>query len=111
MTKTLDAKLAELSPEHQARITARANELIAEELTMQDLRRAMSFTQEQLARTLQVKQGTVSKLENRSDLLLSTLQDYVRSMGGELQLVAEFPDRPPVILKGFSSVSPSESAK
>jgi len=43
-------------------------------------------------------QDTISRIERRSDLLLSTLRRYVQAMGGELDLVARFPNRPPVLL-------------
>lgn len=55
-----------------------------------------------MAKQLGIAQDSVSRLEKRSDLLLSTLRKTVEAMGGELSLVAEFPDRPPVVL----SVSP-----
>jgi hypothetical protein len=47
---------------------------------------------------LGVGQDTISRLEKRSDMLLSTLRHYVESMGGELNLVAQFPNRPPVVI-------------
>jgi hypothetical protein len=52
-------------------------------------------------------QDGVSRLEKRTDLLLSTLQDYVEALGGRLSLIAEFPDRNPVILSGFSEMAPA----
>ncbi|NDB15043.1 MAG: XRE family transcriptional regulator, partial [Betaproteobacteria bacterium] len=64
--------------------------------TLRDLRLAAQQTQEQLAATLGVGQDTISRLEKRSDMLLSTLRHYVESMGGKLELVAQFPNRPPV---------------
>lgn len=72
-------------------------------LTLQDLRKARALTQERVAEMLGIKQENVSRLEKRSDLLLSTLGDYVAAMGGRLRLVAEFPDRPPVALTGLGS--------
>ena len=41
---------------------------------------------------------TISRLEKRSDMLLSTLRHYVEGMGGRLELVAQFPDRPPMVI-------------
>ena len=92
----------ELSPERRKRIEARADELIVEEMTLQALRKARKRTQIQLAKKLGVTQDNVSRLEQRSDLLLSTLRKTVEAMGGRLSLVAEFPDRPAVILAGFA---------
>jgi DNA-binding XRE family transcriptional regulator len=94
----LDTMLKRVSPERRAKIEARASELIAEEMTLQDLRKARALTQMRLAELLSIKQESVSSLEKRSDLLLSTLRTYVEAMGGELTLVASFPDRPPVKL-------------
>ena len=99
MAVSLEDKLARLPGERRAKVDARAAELIAEEMTLRDLRRALDRTQVHLARELGVKQETVSRLEKRSDMLLSTLRGYVEAMGGELDLLATFPDRPPVRLK------------
>ena len=55
-----------------------------------------------MAKKLGVSQDSVSRLEQRTDLLLSTLRKAIRAMGGDLSLVAEFPDRKPVILSGIA---------
>jgi len=47
---------------------------------------------------LGVGQDTISRIERRSDMLLSTLRRYVEAMGGKLQLVAEFPNRPRMVI-------------
>lgn len=104
MAVSLEEKLARLPAERRAKVDARAAELIAEEMTLRDLRRALDRTQVHLARKLGVKQETVSRLEKRSDMLLSTLRGYVEAMGGELELMAKFPDRPPVRLKTLATV-------
>jgi DNA-binding XRE family transcriptional regulator len=96
MAKTLEEVLGAFTPEQRARVEARAQTLIAEALTLRDLRHARQLTQERLAELLGVEQENVSRLERRADLLLSTLASYVTAMGGTLRLVAEFPDRPPV---------------
>ncbi len=53
---------------------------------------------------LGISHDGVSRLEKRSDLLLSTLRKTVEAMGGNLSLVAEFPDREPVVLSGIADV-------
>jgi DNA-binding XRE family transcriptional regulator len=79
----------------------RAAELIAEELNLRELRRLRKLTQARLSKKLKIGQEGISRIEKRSDLYLSTLRSYVEGVGGELKLVASFPDRPPVILAGF----------
>ena len=95
MAKKLDDVLATRPQDRQQRIEARAMELA----TLKDLRQAAQQTQEQLAATLGVRQDTISRLEKRSDMLLSTLRHYIESMGGKLELVAQFPNRPPVVIE------------
>lgn len=101
-TIPLSEMKAQLSPEDRARVDVRAAQLIAEEQTLQDLRKAMGFTQVHMAETLKIGQNNVSRIEKRSDLLISTLRGFIEAMGGHLHLVAEFPDRPPVSLKTLS---------
>ncbi len=95
MARKLDEVMAALPKERQQRVEARAMELA----TLKDLRQASQQTQEQLAAVLGVRQDTISRLEKRSDMLLSTLRHYVESMGGKLELVAQFPNRPPVVIE------------
>ena len=101
--KTINQKMKSLSAGRRKKIEARALALIAEEMTLQDLRGARKITQVRLAKTLGISQDGVSRLEKRSDLLLSTLRKSVEAMGGNLSLVAEFPDREPVILSGIAT--------
>ena len=96
----------ELSPARRKKVAARAAQLIAEEMTLQELRRARKLTQVRMAKELGISQDGISKLEKRSDLLLSTLRRTVEAMGGSLSLVAEFPDRGPVVLSGISEDGP-----
>jgi len=96
MTVTLEQFMADFTPGERAKVEARAAELIEAELTLRDLRQARRLTQERVAELMGVEQESVSRLERRADLLLSTLSDYVAAMGGKLRLIAEFPDRRPV---------------
>ena len=102
---TLNELLNQLPPERRAKVEVRAAELIAEEMTLQDLRKARVLTQERMAQLLGINQDSVSRLEHRSDLLLSTLRTYIAALGGRLELIVQFPDRPPVALAGFSNES------
>ena len=94
MAKNLNDVLAALPPKRRAKVEQRAGELA----TLKDLRLAVAHTQQDLAASLGVGQDTISRIEHRSDLLLSTLRRYIQAMGGELDLVARFPNRPPVLL-------------
>ena len=94
--------IAGLDPERRRKIEERAAELIAEEMTLRELRRARELTQASVARELGISQDAISRLEQRSDLLLSTLRRTVKAMGGSLSLIARFPDRPPVELSGIA---------
>jgi transcriptional regulator with XRE-family HTH domain len=94
MTRTLNQVLATLPVKRRAKIERRASELA----TLKDLRQAVERTQEEIAVCLGVGQDTISRIERRSDMLLSTLRRYVEAMGGKLELVAEFPDRPRMVI-------------
>src|SRR5713226_5183591 len=98
MAVSLEEVMNKFTPEQRARVEARAQELIEEELTLRDLRQAEHLTQERLAELMGVEQENVSRLERRADLLLSTLSSYVAAMGGKLRLIAEFPNREPVAI-------------
>jgi len=102
MAVNVNDKIKKLSPDHRKKVEARAAELIAEEMTLRELRRARKLTQVRMAKALGINQDSVSRLEKRSDLLLSTLRKTVEAMGGNLSLVAKFPDRAPVVLSGIA---------
>jgi len=105
MPRTLSEVVASLPVEERTKIDARAAELIAEEMSLRELRVAIGKTQTAVARKLHVGQEAVSKIEKRSDVFISTLRGYLRAMGGDLVLIAQFPDRPPVSLEGLGVVS------
>jgi len=94
-----DEVMASLAPERRARIEARAQELIEEEMTLRDLRTVHRLTQSKLAELLGVEQDSISRMERRADMLLSTMSGYVEAMGGKLRLVAEFPNRQPYTVR------------
>ncbi len=102
MPTNADDIIRKLCPAQRKKIEARAAALIAEEMTLRELRRARKLTQVRMAKALGVTQDSVSRLEKRSDLLLSTLRKTVEALGGSLSLVAEFPDRGPVVLSGIA---------
>ena len=95
MARNLEQILDALPTERRAVVDNRAAELA----TLKDLRQAMQKTQVDLAAALHVGQDSISRLEKRSDMLLSTLRGYIEAMGGKLEIVARFPNRPPVTIE------------
>jgi transcriptional regulator with XRE-family HTH domain len=107
MSRNVNEIIRKLSPAQRKKVEARAAQLIAEEMTLRQLRQARKLTQQKIAKSLCIGQEGVSKIERRSDLLISTLRYYVEAMGGNLSLVAEFPDREPVVLSGITEEEPN----
>lgn len=88
-----------MSPEREERISQRAQMLIEEEMTLRELRKVQQLTQESMAKLLGIEQDSVSRMERRTDMLLSTMSSFVTAMGGSLRLIAEFPNRRPVAIR------------
>ncbi len=105
MVKTLNEKLNAVSKKRRSVIQKRANQLISDEVTLRDLRLASHKTQQDLSIALHITQDGVSRLEKRSDVLLSTLNKYISALGGTLRITAEFPNRPSIIIRGISDIS------
>lgn len=104
MARTLDEVIGALPPDQQRDIETKAARLIEREMTLRDLRKAHELTQTRMAEALHISQDGVSRIEKRSDFLLSTLRSYVEAMGGQLRLIAEFPGREPVTIAGLDSL-------
>jgi transcriptional regulator with XRE-family HTH domain len=100
-----------LSPAEREKVEDRATEIIAEEMSLRDLRKARKLTQARVAKALGITQDSVSRLEKRSDLLVSTLRKTVRALGGDLRIIAEFLDRAPVLLAELSSDDPPRKSR
>jgi len=100
-TKPRRADMASAShmPEENSEMTAPAAINAIKVATLKDLRKATRHTQEDLAVALGVGQGTISRIEKRNDMLVSTLQHYIESAGGTLQILATFPNRPPLVIE------------
>ncbi len=107
MAKKLDDVMAALPASRRAKIERRTQELAS----LKDLWQAVEKTQEDLAEVLGVGQDTISRLEQRSDMLLSTLRRYVEGMGGKLELVAQFPNRPPVVIDHLAMDKPARTVR
>ena len=102
MTKKFTELRAKLSPERQARVRERTQEML-KEMPLQELRQARKLSQEAIATVLGAKQASISKLEHRTDLYVSTLRSYIEAMGGTLEIVAQFPDGE-VRIKQFTDI-------
>ena len=98
----------EFTPERRRHIDAMKRELLAE-MPLHELRRAREMTQRDLARTLKVNQPAVSKLEQRTDVYVSSLRSYIEAVGGRLKIVAEFPEGE-VAITNFSEMGEGEEA-
>ena len=105
MPRNVNDIIRKLSPAQRKKVEARTAQLIAEEVTLRQLRQACKLTQQKVARSLRIGQEGVSKIERRGDLLISTLRQYVQAMGGQLSLVVAFPDREPLILSGIAEIA------
>lgn len=92
MAKKFADLRAQMAPESQARAAAKAQAMLAE-MPLHELRQARGLSQKMLAEMLHVQQPSIAKLEKRSDMYISTLRSHIEAMGGQLELIARFPDR------------------
>ena len=104
MTINVRDLIKSLPKAEQRAIKKRAAELIAEEMTLQELRRARAMTQVKMAQKLGIAQKQISEIEKRTDMHISTLRRSIEALGGKLSLIAEFPDRPPIVLTGIAAL-------
>lgn len=91
MAKPYENLRKKMSPESRARAEEQAQKLLAE-MPLHELRAARRMTQEQLAESLHIKQASISKMEKRTDMYISTLRKLIEAMGGELRIEAKFPE-------------------
>jgi transcriptional regulator with XRE-family HTH domain len=109
MSRSLADVKAGLSPALRARVEARAKEIMNEIDGLRPLRTALNHTQDDLAARLQISQASVAKMEQRTDMLLSTLSHYVEALGGRLTLVASFPGRPDVRITRLGDIPETDT--
>lgn len=103
MARNFKELQAKISPERRARVERKVERALRE-MALDELRSARQLTQTGLANILGVDQGSISKLERRTDMYISTLRSYVEAMGGDLQIRAIFPDGE-VQIKQFQDVA------
>jgi len=85
-----------MSPERQEKIENEARAILLN-MALRELRQNRQLTQQELADILNVNQAALSKMENQSDMRISTLRKLLAGMGGKLKIVAEFPEGEVVI--------------
>ncbi len=105
MAISLDDYMAKLPENRRKAIGKRAEDLITEEASLRQLREARERSQVEVAKKLHIKQSAVSKLERRTDMYLSTLRGYIEAMGGELEIIARFPNHA-VRITQFQALDP-----
>ena len=108
MAKKFADLRAQMPPESQARSEAKAQEMLAE-MPLNELRQARGLSQKMLAEVLHVQQPSIAKIEKRTDMYLSTLRSHIEAMGGQLGVVARFPDGA-VKISNFSDLGNSATA-
>lgn len=91
MSKPFRDLRQKLSPEARKRAAKKTTEMI-QSMPLPILRLTRNFSQEQLAKVLHTKQANISRLERRSDMYISTLQNYIKAMGGTLDIIVCFPE-------------------
>ena len=91
MAKKFRELTARKPPAWHAAVEARKRQLLAE-MPLHELRRARQLSQKQLAEELGATQPEISKIEHRTDMYVSTLRRFIEAMGGQLDIIAHFPD-------------------
>ena len=95
--------LLEKMPERRRERIKLKTALLKNEMALRELRQALDLTQEELARSLDMKQAAISKFEHQSDIYLSTLRRILFAMGADLKLVARFPEGE-VLINQFNEI-------
>jgi len=108
MAKPFKNLVEKMSPESRDRIRQRTAQMHSE-MALQELRQALHLTQQELADVLQMNQAAISKLEHQSDMYVSTLRRFVAALGGELRIVAHFPQGD-VVVNQFEDIQEQEPA-
>ena len=79
-----------ITPAQRKRIDAKKQELL-EEMALHEIRKLLGFSQVELAESLDVRQSSISQMENQDDITVSTLAKIIGALGGNLEIIAEFP--------------------
>ena len=104
MSKKFSSLRNGMSEEARAEAAGQIDAIMAE-MPLHELRRARGLSQKMLAETLRVQQPAIAKLEQRTDMYISTLRSHIEAMGGELEITARFPEGV-VKISNFSQLEP-----
>jgi transcriptional regulator with XRE-family HTH domain len=96
---------------HERAVAQHRAEMRRDDMRLDELRRALRLSQQTLARHLKTDQAQVSRLEQRADLLVSTLRRYVEALGAQLEIVATFPDGATIRIENFAELRPRKSVR
>lgn len=91
MSKSFNILRRKMSKTAQTAASEKTKEML-KEMPLQELRQAYQLSQERLAELLETKQANISRIERRTDMYISTLRSYIEAMGGELNVIAKFPE-------------------
>jgi DNA-binding XRE family transcriptional regulator len=91
MAKKFSELRSRMTPQARAEADRKAKAMLAE-MPLHELRQARGLSQKMLAEVLHVQQPSIAKIEKRTDMYLSTLRSHIEAMGGELEIIARFPD-------------------
>lgn len=108
MTKKFSELRAKMSPDAMGRAQAKTKAML-DEMPLNELRQARGLSQKMLADVLRVQQPSIAKLEKRTDMYISTLRSHIEAMGGELEVVARFPEGTVKISNFADLASPTSS--
>ena len=108
MAKKFVELRTKMSAAAQERAAARTRAML-KQMPLHELRPPPGLSQEALAATLHVRQASISKLERRTDMYISTLRSHIRAMGGDLEIIARFPDGE-IKISNFEDVDPRAEA-
>lgn len=108
MAKSFTELEKKMSLKAQAKAKKRAHELLAE-MPIHELRRARELSQERIAEILDTQQANISQIERRTDMYISTLRSYIEAMGGQLLIIAHFPEGD-VAINQFTEIGDRKAA-
>ena len=97
---------ARMTPEAQT-LSRQKSAQLEREMNLAELRRAMKLSQDEIAALLNISQSSVAKMEKRADMLVGTLRRFVQAMGGDLEMIAHFPEES-IKIESFESLSMKE---